>query len=178
MAIGEALHPHLLTPASTGSLNVSTIAFYSEIGKADGHVIPVGVMAEIALPDARLRGLGLIARTELLPEELSAVGYLGERLIPKPFEYLTEQFNAAWANSAPGKALEYLASKHLYSLHFSVSVPLPIPRQLLVEEAGATLKGAVREHLGSVLDDQMLRLIQQTERSKPCEELLQLKTAA
>jgi hypothetical protein len=179
MAIGDAAHHSVLVlPVSTGSLDVSTIAFYSELGKAAGLVIPIGVMAEISLPESHLRGLGLIARTELLPEELTAVGYLGERLISKPFEYLTEQFNMAWVNSAPGKALQYLAEKHTYSLHFSIPVPLDVPRQFLAEDSGATLKGAVREHLGSVLDDYLLRLIQQIERTKPCEELMQLKAAA
>jgi hypothetical protein len=121
----------------------------------------------------------MVARTELQPEELSAIGYLGERLISKPFEYLAQLLEDAWVNTAPGRALEYLASKHLYSLHFSVPAKFDVPRQLLLSEAvGVTLKGAARECLGSILDDQMLRLIERVERTRPHEELLLLKAAA
>src|SRR5438094_7760588 len=160
-----------------GTLHVSTIEFYPELGKPAGFVLPLGVMAEISVP--LLRGLGMICRTELEPDELRTIGYLGEKLISRPFDYLAEQFDDAWANAAPGGALEFLAAKHLYSLHFSVPLELPIPRQLLLSEGvGATLKGAVREHLGSVLDDQMLGLIVRSDRTKPQEELLLFKEAA
>jgi hypothetical protein len=181
MAISEVATPseaaRKVVSVRTGSLTVSTIQFYSELGKADGRVIPMGVMAEIALPT--LRGLGMVARTELEPEELSLLGYLGERLIRRPFDYLSEQFDNAWGNSGPGTALDYLASRHLYSLHFSVPAILDIPRQLLSSEAaGATLKSAVRDTLGSLLDDHMLRLIERVDRTRPQEELLLFKAAA
>jgi hypothetical protein len=165
-----------VTENGTGTLHVSTIEFYSELGKPAGFVLPLGVIAEISVP--LLRGLGMIARTELEPDELSTIGYLGEKLISRPFDYLAEQLDDAWANAAPGSALEFLAAKHLYSLHFSVPLELPVPRQLLLSEGVATLKGAVREHLGSVLDDQMLGLIVRSDRTKPQEELLLFKEAA
>jgi hypothetical protein len=159
----------------SGTLHVSMIEFYAELGKPDGRVIPLGVMAEISLPF--LRGLGMIGRTELRRDEIELAGSLGGKLISRPFDYLSEQFDDAWANTASGKALHYLAARHLYSLHFSVPQVLEIPRQLLMSEnLGATLKGAVREHLGSVLDDQMLRLTDPA-RNSPQEELLLFKAA-
>lgn len=159
------------------TLNISAIEFYPELGKPGGQVVPLGVMAEISVPS--LRGLGMIARTELEQEELRVLGYLGEKLISRPFDYLAEQFDDAWANAAPGSALQYLAARHLYSLHFSVPQMLELPRQLQLSDAGgaATFKGAVREHLGSILDNQMLRLIDQIDRTKPQEELILLKAA-
>src|SRR5437870_3402437 len=140
------LVPRVQSTVATQTLNFATIEFHLELGKTNGRVIPLGVMAEISLP--RIRGLGMIARTELDADELNAVGYLGERIIAKPFAYLAQQFEDAWLKATPGKALEYLAAKHPHSLHFSVPAGRDIPRQLLTEEAGANLKGAAREYLG------------------------------
>jgi hypothetical protein len=127
----------------------------------------------------RLRGLGMIARTELEADELAVIGHLGEKLISRPFDYLANLFEEAWASSAPGTALEYLASKHLYSLHFSIPMPREVPRQLVSSEAaGATLKASAREQLGSVLDNYMLQLIERSDHTRPQEELLFFKSAA
>lgn len=175
MSTTEAMKP-VRAIIAVGSLNFANIQFYCELGNPDGRVIPLGVMAEISLP--QLRGLGMIARTELDADELQEVGHLGRGLIAKPFEYLAQQFEKAWVEAGPGKALEYLAEKHPHSLHFSVPNQRDVPRNLLTGESGASLKAAARAYLGFSLDDQMLRLIEQVNRARQAEELLQLKAAA
>lgn len=174
MATTEVVAP-VRTAIGIGTLSFATIQFFCELGKANGRVIPLGVMAELSLP--RLRGLGMIARTELDGDELEAVGYLGRGIIARPFQYLAQQFEKAWVEASPGKALEYLAARHPHSLHFSVPDPQEIPRQLLTGEPGSTLKADARAYLGITLDDRMLRLIEETNRVRQAEELIQLKAA-
>lgn len=148
------------------------------MGKLDAVVIPVGVMAEIYLPQ-RLYALGLIARTELNNEELGFVSELAKPLVARPFRYLAEQFENAWNTLAPGAALNHLAAKHAHAaLHFSV--PERLPFYLTAGES--VLRAHIRMQIGTLLDDQMSQLLEPVivapqPRAKPQEELLQLKAA-
>jgi hypothetical protein len=165
-----------------GELHFSTIAFYADIGKLDAVVIPVGVMAEIYLPQ-RLYALGLIARTELSNEELRFASELAKPLITRPFKYLAEQFEKAWETLALGAALKHLAATHAHSaLHFSV--PERLPFYLTAGES--VLRAHIRMQIGTLLDDQMSQLLEHGQsspvvepqpRTKPQEELLQLTAA-
>ena len=160
-------------------ISVSSIGFYCDLGNPGGLVISLGVMAEIVVPS--IRGLGLSARTELLPEEIRAAGELGAKLVCRPFEFLSREFEDAWENAAPGEALQYLSQRHKYSLHFSVPSPLQVPLRLEAAERGPNARNAVRTYLGEILEEQMLRLLGQEDssrRPKPQRELLTFKSAA
>jgi hypothetical protein len=163
------------------TLRFSNIEFFCDLAKANGRVIPIGIMAEIVVPG--IYGLGLIARTELAGEELDSVTALAKPLAQRPFDYLGDQFEGVWGKSVPGTALDILATRHAYSaFHFGSPQPLRVPRRFVLEPMGATLKSAVREHLGIILDEQILDLLQgksqQQEKARPQEEILQLKVAA
>jgi hypothetical protein len=153
----------------------SIISFYEDVSRADGLVIPVGVMAEVHLPH-RLYALGLIARTGLSNEELRNASLLARPLVAKPFKYLAEQFEIAWNECAPGAALTRLAEQHSYSaLRFSA--PERLPFNLIEPES--VLRAQVRSQIGGVLDGQMSQLVERPiphiPRTIPQEELLQLK---
>jgi hypothetical protein len=79
-------------------------------------VIPLGVMAEITTDG--LRGLGMIARTKLLPHEAESVGRLIPSALEHPFEYLKKEFDWAITRTEPGQALQSLASRHTESFLF------------------------------------------------------------
>lgn len=138
-------------------------------------------MAEILLP--HLYGLGMIARIELSQSELAAVSELPKQLVAKPFEFLAREFSEAWLKAAPGGALDYVTAKHEYSaLHFNLPQQSGVPLQFITDVSQSTvpiLRTAVRAYLGTILDDQMFKLISEgpPQIASPQEEILQLKAA-
>jgi hypothetical protein len=163
------------------TLRFSTITFHVDMSKATAPIIPVGIMAEILLP--RLYGLGMVARIELSTDELARVSELPKPLVTRPFDYLALQFKEAWIKAAPGGgALDYVSGKYEYSaFHFGVPQPLDVPLQFFSDVSqsnAATLKAVVRDRLGTILDDQMFKLVQGTSQAtNQQEEILQLKAA-
>lgn len=162
------------------TLRFSTIAFHVDMSKASAPVFPVGIMVEILLP--RLYGLGMVARIELSSGELARVSDLAKPLVTKPFDYLAHEFNEAWIHAAPGGALDYVSGKYEYSaLHFSVPEPLDVPLQFFSDVSQSnpvTSKTVVRARLGTILDDQMFKLIHGTSpAANHQEEILQFKAA-
>jgi hypothetical protein len=55
----------------TGRLSLARISYYTKLQSADGLIVPLGVIAEIAIES--WRGLGLIARTSLSTVELDEI---------------------------------------------------------------------------------------------------------
>jgi hypothetical protein len=71
-------------------------------------------MSEITL--GTVRGLGLIARTELERQELDSVGQLIRPRLENPFDFLKEEFHWALNETRPGTALSTLAARLTSSL--------------------------------------------------------------
>jgi hypothetical protein len=165
---------------SPTALRFSTITFYSDMSKVAAPVIPIGIMAEILLP--HLWGVGLIARIELSADEMALVSELPKQLVAKPFDYLAREFNEAW-KAGPGGALDYVTSKYECSaLHFNLPQQSDVPLQFITDMSQSTvpiLRTAVRAYLGTILDDQMSKLISKGAYTitNPQEEILQLKAA-
>jgi hypothetical protein len=161
----------------TGRVITSAIQFHTDLASMNGLVVPLGAMVEVVLP--KIRGLGMIARTELQADELKAIGELGRRLVEKPFEYLCGQFTEAWVHTAPGDALVFLAAKHPNALHFSVPCEAGLPRTVAPAEAEPALRNVVRTFLGQRLDEEMIQLITVYHlRSAPQQDLVRLQSAA
>jgi hypothetical protein len=97
-------------------LSVSRIVYRTDLTRTDSLVIPLGVMAEITMEG--LRGLGIVARTELLSHEAERVSRLIRSVLEHPFEYLKKEFDWAITRTEPGKALQSLASRHIASFLF------------------------------------------------------------
>ena len=96
---------------------LSRISYYCDLQRESGVVIPLGVMAEVTI--GGVRGLGLIARTRVLDDELQAIGLMLRDKISNPFEFLRLEFEWAWANTESGRALSVFAQRHTDSLFFS-----------------------------------------------------------
>jgi hypothetical protein len=96
------------------SLTVATLSYSTNLGSSDAPVIVLGSIGEIVLP--RLRGLGLLARTDLTSDETALLGSLAVRMLESPFQYLCREFDAIWEQAAPGGAVRLLSARHSGSL--------------------------------------------------------------
>ena len=149
-----------------GTFNIATIEYYCDLTHRDGRVIQIGAVAEITLP--RIRGLGLIARTELDKEELELVGGLIARTLAKPFDYLVKECEEAWANTRPQEALAYMLRKTKGSLVIgqpqdrAASIPIHVLAESTKSDTISTSVAAVRKLLSDMLDDKMLEQIWNT----------------
>lgn len=97
-----------------GRLSLSRITYNCDLQRASGLVLPLGVIAEMTLDTTR--GLALIARTRLEPDQIQSVGRLLREQMAAPFDFLKREFDWAWANAAHGQAVATLARKHSESL--------------------------------------------------------------
>jgi hypothetical protein len=109
-----------------GRLNLSRIIYYSDLQRASGLQIPLGIIAEIVL--GSVRGLGLIARTELDDHETQALGRLTRNSLRNPFDFLKGEFDWAWDATGRGEALVALSGRHSESLFFAPPTPTMIRR--------------------------------------------------
>ena len=138
-----------ILPISRGTLKVAAVNFYPFPSRANSTVIQLGAMAEISLPT--LRGLGLIARTELTAFELEQLGEMGRRMLSAPFVMLNGEFDVAWKESAPGNALAFLRDKHHHSLRFESPNESALPGRLFVD--GHAVRALVRDFINITLDE-------------------------
>ncbi|MGP8165635.1 MAG: hypothetical protein ACLQAR_08945 [Steroidobacteraceae bacterium] len=106
-----------LSTIETPNLSLARIVYHTNLQRADSRPIALGVMAEIT--GGGCRGLGLIARTELLPGEMERVGRLIRDKLVAPFDYLKTEFEWAAGATRYGEALPALARRHTESLFFS-----------------------------------------------------------
>ena len=96
------------------SLRVSRVIYFTNVTSAAAPIIPLGVFAEIMLP--QVHGLALKARSSLTPSETAMIGPLLRDRLADPFSFLREEFQEAWDHAAPGEALNFLARRHTAAL--------------------------------------------------------------
>ncbi len=105
-----------------GRLSLSRITYHCDLQRADGLVIPLGVMAELAVGSGR--ALGLIARKTLTQTELSAIRRMVRDKLATPFEFLKPDFEWAWKKIEEekieaGRVLSLLATRYSDSIFFA-----------------------------------------------------------
>jgi len=133
-----------------GKLALSRISYYCDLQREAGKIIPLGVIAEITV--GPLRGLGLIARTQLLDSETAEIGQLLRHKLFNPFDYLKVEFDWAWTNTQPAQALQMLANQHTDSLFFAP----PTFKGFTADDnaaAGTKLRSTLNREFTSFLDD-------------------------
>jgi hypothetical protein len=166
-------------PVTRGTLTVSSIRFYCEPSREGGLVLQLGAIAEIAVP--RLRGFGLIARSELTSFELDKIGEIGRRILTSPFNMLSKEFEIAWAEAQPGFALEFLHARHLHSLRVEKPETREVPPRLFAVD-GQPVRSLVRTFLSEELDNEASQLLAMDSDNKPHiaepEERVEMKAAA
>ena len=159
----------------------SAICFYPELSTADGLVIPLGHIAEIKIRN--IRGLGMIARTELTKFEWEHLGTLGQRLLTEdPFYCLSGMFDEAWdawSGRNSQDPLAYLAERYGFSLNFAAPGVLEVPNELVA--TAQPLRADIRSHLWGVLDEAIVGLVpagpkswSESQRPVPSNELWEL----
>ena len=139
-----------------GRLSLSRITYHCNLQRAGGLVIPLGVMAELAVGSGR--AFGLIARKTLAPGELSAVARMVRDKLAAPFEFLKPDFDWAWKKIEeekiePGQALGLLANRYSDSIFFAA--PTEERVRTVPEFALAELRGRRDEEFYSMLADLM-----------------------
>jgi hypothetical protein len=119
-----------------GRLTLSRIVYHCDLQREAGHIIPLGVIAEMTYGPVRV--LGLIARVRLKEQEAGLVGRVLRDRLATPFEFLKDDFEWAWANTGRGEALGRLAERHTQSL-------LYVPPQLeMMRKRGAPSTSLMR----------------------------------
>lgn len=126
----------------TGQLTLSRVTYICDLQQDSGTIIPLGVIAEQTIDN--VRALGLIARVQLEPDELAAIGELMREQLTSPFELLKNQlFDWAWGETEPGRALAELSNRFAASLF--VTAPETIPVREVVHSSAETIELARRE---------------------------------
>lgn len=132
------------------SFRVAPIVIFTDLTRQNARVIPLGSLAEVMLP--HMQGLALQARTALHPGELETVPSLIRNKLVNPFEFLKQEFELAWRETAgKSSALDFLAAKHASSL--SVLAPTDWSgRSWLFERLIQVRSEAVEAKLGAAVD--------------------------
>jgi hypothetical protein len=125
---------------------ISRICIYPDMTKPGSPVFPIGYVAELVTPDARI--LGLVGRERLEPMELAALHGLLRHHASDLWEWLVSEFNLA-AGMEPGKSLDYLAARHSYS--FSVEKPKSVPLPQSVIDAAQKGKESLKNEFRAFL---------------------------
>lgn len=105
-----------------GHLSLSRITYHCDLQRATGLVIPLGVIAELAV--GPVRTLGLIALKTLEEKDLAPVGRMVRNKLSSPFEFLKPDFDWAWdkietEKIEAGRVLNLLAARYTNSIFFS-----------------------------------------------------------
>jgi hypothetical protein len=105
-----------------GRLSLSRITYHCDLQRANGLIVPLGVIAELSIPPVRV--LGLIARKTLSQDELASIARMVREKLVAPFEFLKPDFDWAWQKIEeekiePGRVLNLLASRYTDSIFFA-----------------------------------------------------------
>jgi hypothetical protein len=119
------------------TLRLLEISYDCDLTRANGDVIPLGVLADLSIEG--VYGLGLVARRTLGADEVEKIGSLVRADFAAPFTYLHGIFNAVFKSEKPLTSFAELVDRHTHSLRFR---PLPdaeitLPRPLVTASVDA-----------------------------------------
>jgi hypothetical protein len=141
-----------------GRLSLSRITYHTDLQRASGLIIPLGVVAEMAI--GQWRALGLIARTKLNPDEAGAVGRLMRDSLSEPFKFLKSEFDWAFSSTAKGEALAALSCKFSQSLFFA---PPSLTEMKKVLPTGPTAAEQILSDLRKFRDEEFYLMVAELE---------------
>ena len=157
-------------------LSLSRITYNCDLQHSSELIIPLGAFAEITV--GPIRSLGLIARTDLFPDEQMALGSLVRDKLSTPFDYLLEEFKWAWNSTKTGEALQKLSNKHSESLF--ISPPVIIEKRHAWPNVIEAICENARDEMRKQRDDHFLELLCDTwttAKPVPQEDAAKLKAA-
>ena len=136
--------------------HVARIVYFTNVTRGDARVIPLGSLSEILLP--HVHALALKARASLTGEELATVSPLIRDQLSNPFAFLRAEFDRAWENAEPGRAIEFLCRAHSSSL--SVLAPTDYAeKSWLLSRLLPVRDEAVEGKLSAAVDNEFSELL-------------------
>lgn len=157
-------HVHPTNQIIEPSLRVARVVYFTDLTRRNAPTIPLGAFAEIMLPE--VHGLALKARANLSEDEQLLLGGLLRAPLAEPFKFLAKEFDIAWVQAEPGRALDFLAGRHTASLsvlapHISRAANSPWWSRLLRG------KEDVEAKLSHAVDAEFADLLKETTPDKP-----------
>ena len=108
-----------------GIFTVSRLSFRCDLQRADGAVIPLGVLSEMMVDGCHIFGMGI--RKRVSEDELVLTPASWHEDLEHP-EFFDKEFEAAWDTTrVEGGSLDYLAKKHFASLHVLPPQVIDVP---------------------------------------------------
>jgi hypothetical protein len=145
----------------TPSVRAARVVYFTNLTNRSAPVIPLGVFAEIMLP--KIHGLALMARSSLSPTERGMIGALMRDRLADPFSFLRDEFEEAWDKAEPGKALDFLATRH------TAALSVLAPHEVAIGGFWLKLFGSnkVEVKLSSAIDQELDELLRQDHTNQP-----------
>jgi hypothetical protein len=146
-----------ITRFPSGHFRLARILYFTDLRHSDSLIIPIGVVAEVALD--RLCGIGAALRPSLDESELSQLGPWMREALSSPYDALWPEMEKALKASAPGSALQVFSELHRSSLSVLAPLALDVPKQWLLERDPDRLQGIVSKRLDVTLTEQYYELL-------------------
>jgi hypothetical protein len=111
-------------------LRTLEITYRCDMGRTDGRVIPLGVLAELTVQG--VYGLGLVARSKISAEEAELIGQLMRSELKAPYAHLLSVFKSVYDDEWSRDAFSRLPTEHSYSLYFKErpAIDVDVPRSV------------------------------------------------
>jgi hypothetical protein len=119
-----------LVKVPVGQLRIARIVYFTDLIHSDSRELPVGIVAEVTLPD--LRGIGTALRPGFPAAELAMMGPTARELLTSPTDYLWPICKDTFLASERGQTLDQLMALYSSSLSILAPATIEVPRQWLI----------------------------------------------
>ena len=119
------------------SATVSKFTYRLNVGRSDGGIIPLGVIALLADDAAAESFLVLLARSELKTSERNQMDWMAAKLLANPFEFLKIQVDSVLADRVSNDVLDRISRKLTWSIYASPPAEIAVPAELATDLANA-----------------------------------------
>jgi hypothetical protein len=111
-------------------LRTLEITYRCDLGRTDGQVIPLGILAELTVQG--VYGLGLCARSKISAEEAALIGQLMRSELKSPYAHLLSVFRSVFDSERSRDAFSRLPTEHSHSLCFKprLTIDVDVPRSV------------------------------------------------
>jgi hypothetical protein len=113
----------------TGQLRIARVVYFTDLIHSDSRELPVGVIAEVALPD--LTGIGTALRASFSAPEYELMGPTARGLLADPIEHFWPVILEEFERTPTGRTLERLLARYASSLSILAPETIEVPRQWL-----------------------------------------------
>jgi hypothetical protein len=148
------------------SATVSKVTYRLNVGRSDGGIIPLGVIALLADDAAAASFLVLVARPELKALERNQMDWAAAKLLANPFEFLKTQVDSVLSDRVSDDVLDRISRKLTWSIHASPPAEIAISTELATDLTNALTILAASTKRTLTVDNANIR-IQKRPRKAP-----------